>query len=74
MLPRRVAEYARREAERLSVSLEEYIIDLLVEGLDPRDRVREYIGAAKEFLEHAREELERGNIRQAAEKAVGVQE
>ena len=61
-LPRRVAEYARREAERLGVSLEEYIIDLLVEGLDPKDRVKEYIGAAKEFLEHAREELEKGNI------------
>ena len=50
-----------REAE-LGVSLEEYIIDLLVGGLDPKGRVRGYIGAAKEFLEHAREELEKGNI------------
>jgi len=71
-LPRRVAEYARREAERLGVSLEEYIIDLLVGRLDPKDRVKEYIGAAKEFLEHAREELEKGNIRQAAEKIWGA--
>ena len=64
MLPRvaKVVEYVEREAERLGVSLEEYIIDLLVGGLDPKGRVRGYIGAAKEFLEHAREELEKGNI------------
>ena len=60
MLPRvaKVVEYVEREAE-LGVSLKEYIIDLLVGGLDPKGRV---IGAAKEFLEHAREELEKGNI------------
>jgi len=72
MLPRTVVERVRREAERLGVSLEEYIVDLLAERLDPRDRAREYIDAAKELLEHAREELERGNIRQAAEKVWGA--
>jgi len=43
-----------------------------LEGWTPKDRVRGYIGAAKGFLEHAREELEKGNIRQVAEKVWGA--
>lgn len=67
-LPRSVAERARREASRLGVSLEEYLIDLIAQGLDPKERALEYAEAAADFLEQARVELERGNLRQAAEK------
>ena len=45
---------------------------MLVRGLDPRDRALEYIEAAKELLVQAREELERGDVRQAAEKMWGA--
>jgi len=72
LLPRSIVEYVRREAEKLGLSLEEYIVDVLVQGLDPRDRAVEYIEAAKELLEEAREELKKGNIRQAAEKIWGT--
>lgn len=68
LVPRSIVEYVRREAEKLGLSLEEYIVEVLVQGLDPRDRAVEYIEAAKELLEEAREELKKGNIRQAAEK------
>ncbi len=72
MLPRGVVEHARREAEKLGLSLEEYIIELIVQGLDPKDRAREYVEAAKELLEEARGELEKGDVRQAAEKVWGT--
>ncbi|AEM38463.1 PaREP1 family protein [Pyrolobus fumarii 1A] len=67
-----MAERARKEAEKLGLGLEEYIIELLAEGLDPKDRAQEYVEAALELLGQAREELERGDIRQAAEKLWGA--
>ncbi|WP_048191473.1 PaREP1 family protein [Pyrolobus fumarii] len=71
-IPRSLAERARKEAEKLGLGLEEYIIELLAEGLDPKDRAQEYVEAALELLGQAREELERGDIRQAAEKLWGA--
>jgi len=71
-IPGRVAERARSEAERRGLSLEAYIVELLTQRLDPRERAFEYIEAAEELLAMAREELERGDIRRAAEKAWGA--
>jgi len=67
-LPPRLAERLEREARRQGVTFEEYVLELLSQGLDPGDRAREYIEAARELLEEAREELEKGDPRQAAEK------
>ena len=64
----RLARRVREEAEKQGLSVEEYLVELLSQSLDPRERAREYIEAAKELLEQAREELEKGDIRQAAEK------
>jgi hypothetical protein len=47
-------------------------VELLSQGLDPRDRAREYIEAAADLLGEAREELGRGNVRQAAERLWGA--
>ncbi|ACB39419.1 PaREP1 family protein [Pyrobaculum neutrophilum] len=71
-LPRNIAERVREEARRLGMSVEEYLVDLLTQGLDPRSRAEEYINAARDLLEQAREELERGDVRQAAEKLWGA--
>ncbi len=71
-IPRRLAERVRKEAEKLGIGLEEYIVELLVQELDPRDRAIEYIEAAKELLERAREELARDDTRQASEKTWGA--
>ncbi len=54
------------------MGLEEYLVELATQGLDPQERAREYAEAAQELLEQAREELRRGDIRQAAEKAWGA--
>jgi len=71
-LPKSIAERARREAEKLGVSLEEFIVELLIQGLDPRDRAAGYVEASEELLGQAKEELRKGDTRQAAEKAWGA--
>jgi len=44
----------------------------LSRGLDPRDKAVEYVEATGELLQEARDELEKGNVRQAAEKLWGA--
>ena len=68
----RLARRVREEAEKLGFSVDEYLVEVLSQGLDPRDRALEYIEAAEDLLGEAREELERGNVRQAAEKLWGA--
>ena len=68
----RIAKRVREEAEKLGVSVDEYVVELLSQSLDPRDRAREYVEVANDLLEEAGEELEKGNIRQAAEKLWGA--
>ncbi len=50
----RLAQRVREEAERLGVSIDEYLVELLSQGLDPRDRAIEYVEAAKELLEKSK--------------------
>ncbi len=62
----------RGTAERLGATLEEYILELLSNGADPAERAGGYAEAAEALLEQAREELERGDVRRAAEKLWGA--
>lgn len=71
-LPRGVAEKLEREARKLGLSLEEYVLELALRDLDPLERAQEYVEAAKDLLGRAQEELEKGDVRQAAEKAWGA--
>ena len=68
----RIAKRIVEEARKLGLSVDEYLVELLSQGLDPRERAVEYIEAAKDLLEEARRELERGNVGQAAEKLWGA--
>ena len=68
----RLARRVREEAEKQGLSVEEYLVELLSQGLDPRERALEYIEAAEGLLGQASEELRRGDIRQAAEKLWGA--
>jgi len=70
-LPRRVVERLEGEASKLGLTLEEYLVELISEHLDPASRAREYIEVARALLEQAAEELGKGDIRQAAEKIWG---
>ena len=71
-VPRSVAKRIQEEAEKLGVSVEEYLLELVTQGLNPKERAVEYVKAAEEFLREARAELGKGNVRQAAEKVWGV--
>jgi HEPN domain-containing protein len=71
-LPRTITRRLRREAEKQGLSLEEYLVELVSQNLDPSERAREYIEASRELLEQAREELGKGDVRQAAEKLWGA--
>ena len=71
-IPRGIAERLRREADKLGVSLEEYVLELLLQDLDPPERARDYAEAAKSLIEKAGEELAKGGVRQAADKLWGA--
>ena len=67
-LPRSIVERIERDAKRAGLSLEEYIIELIFQSLDPDERILEYVDVAKDLLEQAMEELRKGDVGQAAEK------
>ena len=69
ILPRIVIHRLRVEAEKQGLSLEEYLLELITQGLDPKEKAREYIEVARELLEQSREELKKSDVRQAAERA-----
>jgi len=71
-IPSSVAERIKREAEKLGISFEEYLIEIFSQGLDPSSRAKEYIESAAELLNEAINEISRENIRQAAEKIWGA--
>ncbi len=71
-LPRSLVESLKRRSEKMGVQLEEYVVDALTQGLDPKESAEAYIEASESLLEEARKELERGDIRQAAEKLWGA--
>ncbi len=71
-LPRSLVNKLQVKARKLGLSFEEYVLELTLRDFDPTDGVREYIEIAKELLEQSMEELEKGDVRQAAEKSWGA--
>ena len=66
-----IAKKLEEEARKHDMTPEEYLLELLTQDLDPPEKAKEYIKASKELLEEAKEELQKGNVRQAAEKVWG---
>lgn len=71
-VPKTIIERIKKEAERQGISVEEYVIELLSRDLDPEDKAKEYVKVSLELLTRAKNELTKGNIRQAAEKTWGA--
>jgi len=69
---RSIMEKLYSKASKLGVSLEVYVLELVLREFDPSGHVRIYADAARDLLRQAREELEKGNFRQAAEKVWGA--
>lgn len=61
-----------RGASRRGTSISEHLADIAAEDLDPPDAALSFIEGAKDLLRQAREELGRGDLRQASEKVWGA--
>ncbi|MEM1611075.1 MAG: PaREP1 family protein [Sulfolobales archaeon] len=72
VVPERIAEMLRREAEKHGLTPEEYILEHLIKNQDPVQRGREYIEASIDIIRQAEKELERGDLKQALEKIWGA--
>ena len=72
ILPKSISKELSRRAREVGVSVEEYLADLLIQDPDPSERVKKYAEASLELLEQAKEELEKGDLRQASEKIWGA--
>ncbi|NPA70626.1 MAG: hypothetical protein GXO26_07435 [Crenarchaeota archaeon] len=72
VIPRRLYEIIRREAEKQDLTVEEYILETMLTNSDPYKRALEYIKVAEELLEQAEKEIEKGESLQAAEKLWGA--
>ncbi|MEM4969633.1 MAG: PaREP1 family protein [Sulfolobales archaeon] len=72
IIPEKIAEMLRREAEKHGLTPEEYILEHLIKSQDPVQRGREYIEASIDLIRQAEKELERGDLRQASEKIWGA--
>jgi uncharacterized protein (UPF0332 family) len=71
-IPKRLMQTLRRRAEELGVTPEEFLIELMVDAVDPGEQSQAYIDAAREMLEQAKKELGSGDLRQASEKIWGA--
>ncbi|MBP1448784.1 MAG: hypothetical protein JZD41_02040 [Thermoproteus sp.] len=72
ILPRGLAERLRWEAERAGVSLDVYIFDVLSSSLDLIESGKAYAEASYFLLVRAEDELAKGDVKEAAEKAWGA--
>ncbi len=72
IIPESIARRVREEAEKHGMTPEEYILEVLTRDLDPEEKVRDYIEAARILIIQAKEELEKGDLRQACEKIWGA--
>lgn len=71
-LPKFIIEELKERASRAGVTVEEYLLDILVEDIDPVEGASKYIRGAEELIEQARQELKKNDLRQASEKIWGA--
>ena len=62
----------RELAEAKAMSVEELVLSLATEGMDPKEVAQIYWETAESLLTRAQEELAKGNLRQASEKMWGA--
>jgi len=72
IIPENMAKRIREAAEKLGLTPEGYILDLVAKNLNPEERAGVYIEAARGLVARAREELGKGDLRQADEKIWGA--
>lgn len=71
-LPKVAPRELEVRARASGVSVEEYLLDLLLKDADPASGAEKYLEGAEELLAQAKEELSKGDLRQASEKVWGA--
>jgi len=71
-VPKGLYERLRRAAEAQGLPVEGYVLGLIAESVDPANLPESYREASEELMRQAREELAKGDLRQAGEKAWGA--
>ncbi|RJX15273.1 hypothetical protein CW703_06955 [Candidatus Bathyarchaeota archaeon] len=70
-LPKVLIEELEKKARELGVSISELLFSIVAKSSDPNFEAGKYLDGALELLEQARQELIKGNLRQASEKVWG---
>jgi HEPN domain-containing protein len=71
-VPKGLYERLRKAAEAHGLPVEGYVLGLIAESVDPTNLPESYHEASKELMRQAKEELAKGDLRQAGEKAWGA--
>ncbi len=71
-LPSSIATEIMKRAHKEGMSIEEYLIDLILEDLDPNEKAEKYLDGAFELIKQAQREIQERNFRQASEKIWGA--
>jgi HEPN domain-containing protein len=71
-VPKGLYERLRKAAEAQGLPVESYVLGLIAESVDPANLPESYREASEELMSQAREELAKGDLRQAGEKAWGA--
>jgi HEPN domain-containing protein len=71
-VPKGLYERLRKAAEAQGLPVEGYVLGLIAESVDPTNLPESYREASEEPMRQAREELAKGDLRQAGEKAWGA--
>jgi len=72
IIPEKVYGKLRDVAETQGFSVESYVLSLIIESVDPDSLAESYLGASEALIRQAKDELAKGDLRQAGEKAWGA--
>ncbi len=71
-LPKAIYEVLMEKARERGMSIEELIADTFIDDPDYKARAKKYIEGAKQLIEQAKIEVDKGDLRQASEKIWGA--
>jgi len=72
VLPSSITAEIEKRARKEGMSIEEYLIDLVLRDLNPNEKAEKYLDGAFELIKQAWKEIEKKDFRQASEKIWGA--
>jgi len=71
-VPSRAAELLLKEARSRGLHIQDIVLEKLEADLDPKDKAQDYMEVSLLLLNEAKQELDKGDLRQASEKIWGA--